>query len=56
MLGVARIAAAPLALVLMAQPLAAQTNRPGSTSKITAIRAGHLIDGRGVPQLPMLSS
>jgi imidazolonepropionase-like amidohydrolase len=49
MLGIARIAATSLVVVLMAQPFAAQTNRTGSPSKITAIRAGHLIDGRGGP-------
>ena len=49
MLGIIRIGVAALVLVLVAQPRAAQTGRPGSTSKTTAIRAGHLIDGRGGP-------
>lgn len=49
MLGVARVAAASMAVVLMAQPFAALTKRTGSPSKITVIRAGYLIDGRGGP-------
>jgi imidazolonepropionase-like amidohydrolase len=49
MLGIARISAASLAVVLLAQPLSAQADRSGSPAGITAIRAGRLIDGRGGP-------
>ena len=49
MLRIARNSAAALACVLLQQPLAAQADRTGSPAGIVAIKAGHLIDGRGGP-------